>query len=81
VFFAWRLYDDSQKYRWLFFVFFFKLPTVLKIDNHIMEMVLLKREARLLHMVLRILFFLFWCINLSSCIFYSIGYYYYSRGS
>jgi hypothetical protein len=43
-----------------------------------MEVVLLKRELRLLHMVLRILVTLFWCINLFSCLFYSVGLHFYN---
>jgi hypothetical protein len=70
------LYLNKPNYRWIYLIFFLKFPTILKIDSNIMEIVLLKRDLRLIYMILRILLILFWCINFSSCVFYGIGYEY-----
>jgi hypothetical protein len=71
--FTVRLSALTNSYRAFYFLFYFKLPSLLKINSQFTEMILLKRNLRTFHQIMEILLSMFFCINIYGCLFFRIG--------
>ncbi|CAD8058509.1 unnamed protein product [Paramecium primaurelia] len=68
-----RLSLFTPKFRFIFLMFYFKLPSFLRFDNQLNEMVLLYRRTRVFYEVGKRVIFMFYAFNVFLCVFYMIG--------
>ncbi|CAD8158537.1 unnamed protein product [Paramecium octaurelia] len=65
----------TSKFRFIFLMFYFKLPSFLRFDDQLNEMVLLYRRTRVFYEAGKRVIFMFVAFNVFLCIFYMIGLY------
>ncbi|CAD8074768.1 unnamed protein product [Paramecium sonneborni] len=70
-----RLSLFTSQYRFIFIMFYFKLPSFLRFNNQLNQMVLLHRRTRVCYEVGKIVIFMFFAFNVFLCVFYMIGVY------
>ncbi|CAD8193663.1 unnamed protein product [Paramecium pentaurelia] len=70
-----RLAVDTNNFRFIFFMFYFKLPSLLRIDHQIAELILLHKRLRTFYQITKMLIFMFFCFNFYCCIWYVLGIY------
>ncbi|CAD8145638.1 unnamed protein product [Paramecium octaurelia] len=68
-----RLSLFTSKFRFIFLMFYFKLPSFLRFDDQLNEMVLLYRRTRVFYEVGKRVIFMFFAFNVFLCVFYIIG--------
>ncbi|CAD8067666.1 unnamed protein product [Paramecium primaurelia] len=68
-----RLSLFTSNFRFIFLMFYFKLPSFLRFDDQLNEMVLLYRRTRVFYEVGKRVIFMFFAFNVFLCVFYIIG--------
>lgn len=71
--FGIRMSFRTEEFRWVFFFFYFKLPSFLKLDYQFEEFVLLHSKGRTLYSIGKIVLLMLFWINLFGCIYFMIG--------
>lgn len=70
-----RLSIPTNDFRFIYLMFYFKLPSLMRIDQQISELILLHKKLRTVYQICCILIFMFFCFNVFACLFYKVGCY------
>ncbi|KAM3146806.1 hypothetical protein pb186bvf_000960 [Paramecium bursaria] len=68
-----RLSLMTEKFKWIYMVFYFKYPSLLRIDDIIAQKILLHRALRTIYQVAKMMVYMLFYFQIACCIFYEIG--------
>jgi hypothetical protein len=71
--FAIRVNIPTDRYRWVYLLFYCRFPSLMNVDSSFEEIILLRRRLRTIYSISKIMLFMFFSFILFGCFFFLLG--------